>query len=134
MEPSLKNLDTPPMISSSICLLDDNLSVLRATRRLLNSAGWEAESFHDPIAFVSHIQAHQPPVAVIDMLMPLMNGLEVQSRIHHVSPSTRVIILTSTDDPAIETNAIAAGAFGFFRKPVEPERFLEKVAAALNGQ
>src|SRR4029079_17355097 len=122
------------MISRSICLLDDNLSVLRATRRLLNSAGWDAETFNDPTVFVDHVQANQPSVAVIDMLMPVMNGLEVQSRIHHVSPSTRVIILTSTDDPAIETNAIAAGAFGFFRKPVEPERFLAKVAAALNGQ
>lgn len=122
------------MTLRSICLLDDNLSVLRATRRLLNSAGWDAESFDDPAAFVDHVQAHQPPVAVIDMLMPVMNGLEVQSRIHHVSPNTRVIILTSTDDPAIETNAMAAGAFGFFRKPVEPEIFLAKIAAALNGQ
>jgi len=122
------------MTSRSICLLDDNLSVLRATRRLLKSAGWEAETFDDPTAFVDHIHTHQPTVAVIDMLMPVMNGLEVQSRIHHISPSTRVIILTSTDDPAVETNALVAGAFGFFCKPVDPERFLAKIEAALNGQ
>ena len=121
-------------MSDSICLLDDNLSVLRATRGLLKSAGWETEAFDDAAAFVNYVQNQQPAVAVIDMLMPAMNGLEVQSRVHHVAPSTRVIILTSTDDPAIESNALAAGAFGFFRKPVDPELFLTKIAAAVNGQ
>ena len=117
---------------STICVLDDNLSSLRATRRLLHSDGWDVETFTDPIAFIDYVQRHQPAVAVIDLLMPVMNGLEVQSRLHHLSPNTRVIILTSVDDPSVARTAVEAGAFGFFRKPVDPEDFLAGIASALN--
>lgn len=118
---------------STICVLDDNLSSLRATRRLLHSDGWDVETFTDPTAFIDHVRLHQPAVVVIDIMMPVMNGLEVQSRLHNVSPNTRVIILTSVDDASVARTAVEAGAFGFFRKPVDPEDFLARVAAALNG-
>ena len=118
---------------STICVLDDNLPSLRATRRLLNSDGWDVETFTDPAAFIDYVRTHQPAVAVIDMVMPVMNGLQVQSRLRDVSPNTRVIILTSADDPSIARRAVESGAFGFFRKPVDPEDFLARVASALNG-
>ena len=65
----------------AVYLLDDDPSILKATRRLLDSAGWKVEAFSDPIAFLEHAAMHCPDLAVIDILMPEMNGLEVQTRL-----------------------------------------------------
>src|SRR4051812_32525747 len=81
--------------AAAVYLLDDDASILKATRRLLDSAGWNnVETFTDPIAFLERAEMHRPDLAVIDMLMPDLNGLEVQNRLARVSPSTRVIVLT----------------------------------------
>jgi FixJ family two-component response regulator len=114
----------------TICLLEDDPSVLKATSRLLSSAGWKVESFLDPIAFLRYAQAHQPEVVIIDILMPVMNGLEVQSRLRSLSPSTRLIVLTSNDDPTVRSQAMRGGALAFFLKPASNEKFLAEIESA----
>jgi len=118
----------------AVCLLDDDPSVLKSTRRLLDSAGWKVEAFTDPIAFLEHAAMHCPSVAVIDIRMPDMNGLEVQMRLRRVAPSTRVIILTGKDDPAVRTTAMNAGAFSFFIKGVDNKEFLAGIKAAADSR
>jgi FixJ family two-component response regulator len=113
-----------------VCLLDDDQSVLKATGRLLDSAGWKVECFTDPIAFLEYAVIRRPRVAVIDIRMPAMNGLEVQTRLRNSSPSTRVIVLTSRDDPSVRSRAIAAGAFAFFLKSVGNREFLAGIESA----
>src|SRR5882757_11458501 len=100
----------------TVYLLDDDSSILKSTSRLLDSAGWKVEAFTDPIAFLEHAAAYCPDVAVIDILMPQMSGLEVQTRLRRVSPSTRVIVLTPKDDPSVRRMEINAGASAFFIK------------------
>src|SRR5882724_8437512 len=94
----------------TVYLLDDDSSILKSTGRLLDSAGWKVETFTDPIAFLEQAAKHCPQVAVIDVLMPTMSGLEVQTRLRRVSPSTRVIILTSKDDRSVRIMTMNAGA------------------------
>ena len=118
----------------AVYLLDDDASILKATRRLLDSAGWNnVEIFTDPFAFLERAAIDCPHVAVIDMLMPHMNGLEVQTRLHGVSPSTRVIVLTAKDDPSVQRMAMNAGASAFFIKGVESSEFLAGVKAAADS-
>jgi FixJ family two-component response regulator len=66
--------------ASTVWLLDDDRSVLKATGRLLASAGWEVERFIDPDAYLRHAEIHHPRVVVIDMWMPRMAGFEVDFR------------------------------------------------------
>jgi FixJ family two-component response regulator len=117
----------------AVYLLDDDSSILEATRRLLDSAGWKVEAFSDPIAFLEHAAVQYPDLAVIDILMPDMNGLEVQTRLRSVSPSTRVIMLTAKDDPSVRRMAMNAGASAFFIKGVQSEEFLAGVEAAADS-
>ena len=66
-----------------------------------------------------------------------MNGLEVQRRLRSVSPGTRVIVLTSKDDPSVRAKALAAGASAFFLKPAPDEEFLgeiESICRKMNGR
>ena len=114
----------------TVYLLDDDSSILKSTGRLLDSAGWKVEAFTDPIAFLEQAAMHCPDVAVIDILMPIMSGLEVQTRLRRVSPSTRVIVLTAKDDPSVRRMAMNAGASAFYLKGVESGEFIAGIKAA----
>ncbi len=116
--------------ASTVCLLDDDPSVLKATGRLLASAGWEVERFIDPDDFLHHAKTYRPRVVVIDMWMPRMHGLEVQRRLSEVSPATRVIVLTARDDRVVRWKALAAGAAAFFIKPERDDEFIAGVRSA----
>jgi len=118
---------------SAVYLLDDDPSILKATRRLLDSVGWKVEAFSDPMAFLEHAAIHSPDLAVIDIVMPDMNGLEVQTQLRRVSPSTRVIVLTAKDDPSVRRMAMNAGASAFFIKGVESGEFLAGIKAAADS-
>ena len=115
--------------ASTVWLLDDDPSVLKANGRLLASAGWEVEKCIDPDA-LRHAEIHCPRVVVIDMWMPRMDGLEVQRRLSGISPSTRVIVLTANDDRIVRWKALAAGAAAFFIKPECGDEFLAGVRSA----
>jgi FixJ family two-component response regulator len=116
-----------------VCLLDDEPSVLRGLSRLFSSVDLQAETFGDPDEFLSYAQKHRPAVALIDVCMPQMNGLEVQSRLHDISPSTRVIIFTGKHDPLVRMTALNAGALAFFTKPFDDEELLTAVRLALSS-
>ncbi|HEY7001253.1 MAG TPA: response regulator [Candidatus Udaeobacter sp.] len=116
-----------------VCLLDDDPSVLKGLGRLLASADLDAKAFGDPMEFLSYAQRHRPAVALIDVCMPEMSGLEVQSRLREISPSTRVIIFTGKNDPLLRSTALNAGAAAFLTKPFESEELLTAVRLALAG-
>ena len=117
--------------SSAIFLLDDDPSVLRATGRLLLSVGWTVKTFDDPDAFLAAATSERPRLAVIDMAMPRMHGLEVQKRLAQDSPSTKVIVLTAKDEPEVRSKALAAGAVAFCLKLQRGDDLIESVRAAL---
>src|SRR5437016_1071868 len=116
---------------NSIWLLDDDASMLRALGRLLRSAGFSVEKFNHPAAFLSRLKQATCRVAVLDVWMPVMNGLEVQARLRRESPETRIIFITGRDDPSVRQTALDAGAFAFLGKPFEDEVLLKVIHEAL---
>ena len=123
-------VSAPETRATTVCLVDDDPSVLKATGRLLSSAGWNVETFSDPHEFLRYAEVNRPKVVVLDILMPIMNGLEVQSRLREVSPSSRVVVLTSKDDVSVRSKATDQGASGFFLKPVDDDEFLAGIESA----
>jgi len=95
------------------------------------SADWNVKRFSDLDEFLHYAKTYRPPIAVIDVWMPAMNGLEVQSRLRDISPSTRVIVFTGKEDPLVRSTALSAGASAFFNKPFDDEEFLTAVRMAL---
>src|ERR1051326_1462800 len=125
-------MSAPDTTGQTVCLLDDDPSVVKATSRLLSSAGWNVESFTDPLEFLSHAKTSPPQVVVLDILMPVMDGLEVQRRLRNESPSSRVIVLTSKDDPSVRAKAMGAVATAFFVKAVGENEFLAGIESAFS--
>ncbi len=116
-----------------IWLLDDDASMLKALGRLLNSAGFAVEKFNRPADFLSMLKQRDCRVAVLDVWMPDMNGLEVQACLRRDSPATRIIFITGRDDPSVRQTALDAGAFGFLAKPFEDEVLLQLIHKAVTG-
>src|SRR5207245_10574198 len=75
-----------------IWLLDDDVSMLKALGRLMNSAGFIVEKFNDPATVLAKLQHAPCRVAGVDVWMPQMNGLEVQAWIRLHSPETRTLL------------------------------------------
>jgi DNA-binding response OmpR family regulator len=82
--------------------------------------------------FLNYAATHRPRLAVLDVCMPPMHGLEVQRRLRGISPDTKVIILTSKDDPVVRSQALLAGAISFFTKPIAEDEFLSEIEAVLS--
>ena len=116
-----------------ICLLDDDPSVLKGLSRLLRSVGLEERPFTDPEPFLDFIRSQCTPVAVLDICLPRITGLEVQMEMKKICPATRAIMITGKDDPAIRALALKQGAYSFFLKPFNNEEFLVSVEAALTS-
>jgi FixJ family two-component response regulator len=114
-----------------ICVVDDDLSVLKSMYYLLASAGLKVRTFNRPEDFLAHASAHLVQVAVVDIWMDRITGLEVLARLCAISPKTRVIVVTASEDLAAHATAKAIGPFAFFMKPFDDEKFISTVRAAL---
>jgi len=118
---------------NSIWLLDDDPSMLRALGRLMNSAGFSVEKFNHPATFLARLEHAICRVAVLDVWMPDMNGLEVQACLRQDSPETRIIFISGRDDLSVRQAALDAGAFAFLAKPFEDEVLIKVIQEALEG-
>src|SRR6266404_1889958 len=116
-----------------IWLLDDDVSMLKALGRLMNSAGFSVEKFNHPAAFLARLEQAICRVAVLDVWMPDMNGLEVQACLRQDSPDTRIIFISGRDDLSVRQAALDAGAFAFLAKPFEDEVLIKVIQEALEG-
>ena len=114
-----------------VCLVDDDLSVLKSIERLLASDGLSVRGFNKPKEFLTHVQAHTVPLVVLDIWMEEMNGLEVQAQLSALSPQTRVIIITGREDQTAKLAAVRSGVIAFFTKPFDGDQFLNAVRRAL---
>jgi FixJ family two-component response regulator len=115
------DLDTEgsPLSASArdgIWLLDDDVSMLKALGRLMNSAGFIVEKFNHPAAFLARLEHAPCRVAILDVWMPDMNGLEVQACLRRDSP--------------VRHTALDAGALAFLAKPFDDEFMVQLVRKA----
>ena len=114
-----------------VCLVDDDLSVLKSIERLLASDGLSVRGFNKPKEFLTHVRAHTVPLVVLDIWMEEMSGLEVQAQLSALSPQTRVIIITGREDQTAKLAALQLGVIAFFTKPFDDNQFLNAVRGAL---
>src|SRR5947208_17182971 len=113
-----------------VCLVDDDESVRKSIVRVLESAGFKVQAFSEPDAFLRHLRIHSVRVAILDIWMDTMTGMELLAHLCARSPDTRCIFITGREDHAAEITVMQAGAFAFFVKPSDNKRFLQAVQEA----
>ena len=113
-----------------VCLVDDDPSVRRSVGRLLESDGFKVLAFSQPELFLDFVASNDVSVAVLDIWMDHMTGMEVLAHLAAKSPKTKAIFITGQDDPAARAMVTSAGAFAFFLKPFDDTKFLDSVRNA----
>ena len=99
----------------------------------LNPPGLKSTCSANRKHFLRHLTTHSVPVAVLDIWMENMTGMELLAHLCARSPKTRVIFITGHEDYAAEATVRQAGAFAFFIKPFDNKRFLAAVREAFDG-
>lgn len=88
---------------------------------------------HDGAAAVELVDKHRPDLVLMDLRMPIMNGIQATRQIRQKFPATRVLVLTTYDDDEWVFDAIRAGASGYLLKDATREQILAAIKGTLAG-
>lgn len=119
----------------SVIVVDDDQLVRRALVDYLQIASdiKVAATFARPEAAIEFVRRNPVRVALVDVNMPSMDGVQATREIRTSRQSTRVLILTSLDDDAVVHDAMDAGASGFLLKNTSPEALVDAIRAVNRG-
>jgi len=117
-----------------VFVVDDDDSVRKALMRLLAGAGYVVEVFASAREFLDHNLPEVPSCAVLDLSMPGMDGLELQTRLTEQNLTLGVVFLTGHGDIPASVRAMKEGAVDFLTKPVDEDNLLAAIDTALGNQ
>jgi DNA-binding response OmpR family regulator len=104
-------------------LISEHLAPAYRTRTALNG-----------VDALTAVRLERPDVALLDINMPLMSGIELQREIRRIDATIPVIMLTAVQDVRLLALALENGAFGYLPKPYHPVYLEHLLAAALSGR
>ena len=114
----------------TIALVDDDRNILTSVGMALENEGYSVQKYSDGATALQGLQDSPPDMAVFDIKMPRMDGMELLRRIRQKS-DLPVIFLTSKDDEIDELFGLKMGADDFIKKPFSQRLLVERVKAVL---
>lgn len=114
----------------TIALVDDDRNILTSVSIALESEGYKVETYTDGASALDGLQMRRPDLAIFDIKMPRMDGMELLRRLRQKS-DLPVIFLTSKDDEIDELFGLKMGADDFITKPFSQRLLVERVKAVL---
>ncbi len=118
----------------TVLVADDHELLRRGVRDFLQANGWDvcAEACNGREA-AARAREHLPDVAILDLAMPELNGLEAIRLIREVSPRTQILVFTGQGSEQIASSALASGARGYMRKSDGCSALLDALHALTSG-
>jgi FixJ family two-component response regulator len=116
-----------PRGSEVISIVDDDLSVRRALRRLVHSAGYPVETFASAQEFLGSPREAVIGCVVLDIHMDGMSGFELQERLVSDHRAVPIIFITAHDDARTRERIRTSGAAGYLSKPFDPQALLDAI-------
>jgi FixJ family two-component response regulator len=123
--------DGPLSSTAVISIVDDDDSVRTAMSSLIRSLGYLACEFASAEAFLASPRLLDTSCLIVDVQMPGMSGLDLQDALLTRQPGLPVIVITAFPADGVRKRAEAAGAAGFFSKPVDGQSMIDCLDAAL---
>jgi two-component system response regulator NreC len=118
-----------------IVLADDHVLVRQSLKSLLEREGHQVVGEgSDGQEAVRHVNSLHPDIAIMDISMPILNGLHAAREISKVSPKTKTILLTQHDEDQYISDAIEAGVKGYVLKNQVASDLLEAIRQVSRGQ
>jgi two-component system response regulator ChvI len=115
---------------AKITLIDDDENIVASISMALESHGHTIKAYYDGASGLAALESDPPDLAILDVKMPRMDGMEVLRRLRQTS-STPVIILTSKDEEIDEILGFNLGADDYIHKPFSQRLLIERVKAIL---
>jgi len=133
---ALRIVTSDPMTDAITCLVaDDHPAVVQAVSEVLMAGGIDVTAqARDGEEALDAIQQMKPRVALLDLRMPRMSGIEVARRSSRVSPDTYVILYTAYSEQTLLTEALDAGARGFVSKEAPLAEIVRAVQLVADGR
>ena len=119
------------MLKHLISVVDDDESTRKSTTLLIESFGFQAAGFESAERFLKSSQLHETSCLIIDVRMPGMNGLQLQSHLAAAGYKIPIIFITAYDDRESRRRAMQAGAVAFVAKPFTDGLLLQAIRSAL---
>lgn len=126
-ENQLECHDSMPKPVPVISIVDDDLSVRRALRRLVQSAGYLVETFASAHEFLSSTPSSRTACLVLDIYLEGMSGFELQEQLATDRVSIPIIFITAHDDVATRDRIKRAGVAGYLGKPFDGQALLDAI-------
>jgi FixJ family two-component response regulator len=114
----------------TVYVLDDDSRIREALSALLSSAGHAVLTFSNAAEYLALRRSDTPACLILDLDLPGMNGLELQTKLGDVG-GPPIVFLTGHGDIPSTVKAMKAGATEFLSKPFEPEELLRAIDAAI---
>lgn len=124
--PPIRRVDGSPI---KVLLVDDERALTNLVTMALRYEGWEVEVAHDGRDAMSKFAATEPDIAVLDIMLPDVDGLQILQRIRAASAYTPVLFLTARDSVTDRVTGLTAGADDYLTKPFS----LEELVVRLRG-
>ncbi len=115
---------------TTIALVDDDENILTSVSMFLESEGYRVQAFHDGASALAALTSNPPSLAILDVKMPRMDGLELLRRLRQTGDMP-VIFLTSRDDEFDEALGLNLGADDYITKPFSQRLLAERIKAVL---
>jgi two-component system response regulator ChvI len=117
-------------LANTIALVDDDRNILTSVSMALEAEGFAVRCYADGAEALKGLNGQPVDVAVLDIKMPRMDGMELLAQLRRTSP-TPVIFLTSKDDEVDELLGLRMGADDYIKKPFSQRLLIERIRALL---
>jgi FixJ family two-component response regulator len=121
-----------PDRSSTVFIVDDDVSVRESLEALIQSEGWETRAFASAQDFLDSPPARGPSCLVLDVTLPGLSGLDLQDLIARERADMPIIFITGYGDVPMSVRAMKAGAVEFLTKPLSEDAVLGAIAGAID--
>ena len=115
---------------ATIALVDDDRNILTSVSMVLEAEGFEVRTYTDGASALTALSQAEPDLAILDIKMPRMDGMEVLRRLR-LKSDMPVIFLTSKDEEIDEVIGLRMGADDYVRKPFSQRLLVERIRAVL---
>jgi two-component system response regulator ChvI len=117
----------------TIALVDDDRNILTSVTMALEAEGYRIQTYSDGASALEGLKAAPPDLAILDIKMPRMDGMELLERLRRQSKMP-VIFLTSKDDEVDELMGLRMGADDYIKKPFSQRLLIERIRALLRRE
>jgi FixJ family two-component response regulator len=114
-----------------VFVVDDDVSVRESLDLLIRASGWNVEAFASAAPFLAHPRPRVPTCLVLDISLPDLDGLDVQTRLASEQATTPVIFVTGFADVQRSVRAMKAGAVEFLTKPFDDALLVSAIEHSL---